>query len=87
MLQEVCRGVTNVNLTELIGSRLYHDLNSPIGAFTIRLELLKMAGGVQGPEMELNSGSARGAGVQTGFISIAFNPASDQPKFSSWGRT
>ena len=50
-------GDTNVNLAELIGSRICHDLISPIGAITNGLELLEMVGSVQGPEMELISGS------------------------------
>ena len=35
---------TTVNLAELIGSRICHDLISPIGAITNGLELLEMVG-------------------------------------------
>lgn len=70
---------TNVNLAELIGSRICHDLISPIGAITNGLELLEMVGATQGPEMELISGSVGSAGARIRFFRIAFGSASDQP--------
>ena len=72
-------GVTDVNLAELIGSRICHDLISPIGAISNGLELLEMVGAVQGSEMELISGSAGSVGARIRFFRIAFGPASDQP--------
>ncbi|WP_254435843.1 histidine phosphotransferase family protein [Ruegeria arenilitoris] len=70
---------TTVNLAELIGSRICHDLISPIGAITNGLELLEMVGGTQGPEMELISGSVGSAGARIRFFRVAFGSASDQP--------
>ncbi len=70
---------TTVNLAELIGSRICHDLISPIGAITNGLELLEMVGSVQGPEMELISGSVGSAGARIRFFRVAFGSASDQP--------
>lgn len=70
---------TDVNLAELIGSRICHDLISPIGAITNGLELLEMVGGTQGPEMELISGSVGSAGARIRFFRVAFGSASDQP--------
>ncbi|WP_170790932.1 histidine phosphotransferase family protein [Ruegeria lacuscaerulensis] len=70
---------TDVNLAELIGSRICHDLISPIGAITNGLELLEMVGGAQGPEMELISGSVGSAGARIRFFRVAFGSASDQP--------
>lgn len=70
---------TTVNLAELIGSRICHDLISPIGAITNGLELLEMVGAVQGPEMELISGSVGSAGARIRFFRVAFGSASDQP--------
>ncbi|SDW42312.1 histidine phosphotransferase ChpT [Ruegeria halocynthiae] len=72
-------GASDVNLAELIGSRICHDLISPIGAITNGLELLEMVGTVQGPEMELISGSVGSAGARIRFFRVAFGPASDQP--------
>ena len=70
---------TDVNLAELIGSRICHDLISPIGAITNGLELLEMVGGTQGPEIELISGSVGSAGARIRFFRVAFGAASDQP--------
>ncbi|WP_254437909.1 histidine phosphotransferase family protein [Ruegeria arenilitoris] len=70
---------TTVNLAELIGSRICHDLISPIGAITNGLELLEMVGATQGPEMELISGSVGSAGARIRFFRVAFGSASDQP--------
>ncbi len=70
---------SDVNLAELIGSRICHDLISPIGAITNGLELLEMVGAVQGPEMELIAGSVGSAGARIRFFRVAFGSASDQP--------
>jgi len=43
----------NTSIAVLIGSRICHDLISPIGAITNGLELLNMAGEANGPEMSL----------------------------------
>ncbi|MEX0307583.1 MAG: histidine phosphotransferase family protein [Ruegeria sp.] len=72
-------GASDVNLAELIGSRICHDLISPIGAITNGLELLEMVGAVQGPEMELISGSVGSAGARIRFFRVAFGSASNQP--------
>ena len=70
---------TTVNLAELIGSRICHDLISPIGAITNGLELLEMVGSIHGPEMELISGSVGSAGARIRFFRVAFGSASDHP--------
>ena len=45
---------THSNLATLIGSRICHDLISPIGAIHNGLELLELSGGMsQTPEMQL----------------------------------
>lgn len=72
-------GETKVNLAELIGSRICHDLISPIGAITNGLELLEMVGGTQGPEMELITGSVGSAGARIRFFRVAFGSSSEQP--------
>ena len=71
--------VQDVNLAELVGSRICHDLISPVGAITNGLELLEMVGTMQGPEMELISGSVTNAAARIRFFRVAFGAASDQP--------
>lgn len=69
---------TNANLAALIGSRICHDLISPIGAISNGLELLGMTGTTDGPEMELISDSVGSAGARIRFFRIAFGAASEQ---------
>ena len=71
-------GDNNVNLASLIGSRICHDLISPIGAITNGLELLDLTGGVVGPEMDLISDSVGNAGARIRFFRIAYGAAGDQ---------
>lgn len=69
---------TNANLAALVGSRICHDLISPVGAITNGLELLDLAGAMQGPELALISDSVRSAGARIRFFRIAYGAASDQ---------
>ena len=46
-------GYSNINIAALIGSRICHDLISPIGAINNGLELLTMTGVAQSPELAL----------------------------------
>jgi histidine phosphotransferase ChpT len=70
--------VDNVNLAALIGSRICHDLISPIGAINNGLELLGMAGAMDGPELELISDSVGNANARIRFFRVAFGAAGDQ---------
>ncbi len=72
-------GQSNVNLAALIGSRICHDLISPIGAINNGLELLGMAGGSTGPEMDLISESVENASARIRFFRMAYGAAGDQP--------
>jgi len=63
------------NLTELIGSRICHDLISPIGAISNGVELITMSGNVSGPEMNLISQSVESANARIRFFRIAFGAA------------
>lgn len=65
-------GHSNVNLAGLIGSRICHDLVSPIGAISNGIELIGMAGGTSGPEMELISDSAGNASARIRFFRVAY---------------
>lgn len=70
--------LTDARLAALIGSRICHDLISPIGAINNGLELLGMTGGATGPEMELISDSVVNAAARIRFFRIAFGTAGEQ---------
>ena len=78
ILWELTLQQDTANLASLIGSRICHDLISPIGAINNGLELLTMTGGVQGPEMELISDSVEHAEARIRFFRIAYGPSGDQ---------
>lgn len=71
-------GQSNVNLAALIGSRICHDLISPIGAINNGLELLDMSGTAPGPEMDLIQESVGNASARIRFFRIAFGAAGEQ---------
>ncbi len=62
-------------LASLIGSRICHDLVSPVGAIQNGLELLSLEGAVRGPEMMLISDSVSAASAKIRFLRIAFGLA------------
>lgn len=65
-------------LAALIGSRICHDLISPIGAIANGLELLELAGHGHGPELDLISDSVTNAGARIRFFRVAYGAAHDQ---------
>ena len=60
------------DLTALLGSRICHDLISPIGAIANGVELLAMSGQAGGPEVALISQSVAAANARIRFFRIAF---------------
>ena len=70
--------VDQAHLAALIGSRICHDLISPIGAINNGLELLTMSGAPESPEMELIGESVGNASARIRFFRIAFGAAGDQ---------
>lgn len=67
------------DLAALIGSRICHDLISPIGAIGNGVELLMMSPEAQGPELALIAESVASANARIRFFRIAFGlSASDQ---------
>lgn len=66
------------DLAALIGSRICHDLISPIGAINNGLELLGMSGDTTGPELTLISESVDNASARIRFFRLAFGAASGQ---------
>lgn len=60
------------DLAALVGSRICHDLISPIGAIGNGVELLMMEGGTKGPEMALITESVAHASARIRFFRVAF---------------
>jgi histidine phosphotransferase ChpT len=60
------------DLAALLGSRICHDLISPIGAISNGVELLMMEGGPPSPELALIAESVAAAKARIGFFRIAF---------------
>ena len=68
------------NVAALIGSRICHDLISPVGAVTNGLELLAMSGVSDSPELSLVNSSAADASARIKLFRLAFGTASDGQK-------
>ncbi len=66
---------TQSDIAALIGSRICHDLISPLGAIGNGVELLGLSGTVDGPEMALISESVASANARIRFFRIAFGAA------------
>ncbi|MEH6832554.1 histidine phosphotransferase family protein [Sulfitobacter sp.] len=66
------------NFAELIGSRICHDLISPVGAINNGIELIQMTAPSLGPEMALISESVTNASARIRFFRIAFGAAGKQ---------
>ena len=67
------------DLIALLGSRICHDLISPIGAISNGVELLMMDGGTMGPEIALIAESVANANARIRFFRVAFGSSrSDQ---------
>lgn len=67
---------SNDDLTALLGSRICHDLISPLGAISNGIELLMMSGTAPGPEITLISESVSNANARIRFFRIAYGLAS-----------
>ncbi len=65
------------DLAALVGSRICHDLISPIGAIGNGVELLSLTDGDTGAEMDLISESVNNANARIRYFRIAFGSASD----------
>ncbi len=63
------------DLTALIGSRICHDLISPVGAISNGMELLQLEAGNTTPEMTLITQSVANASARIRFFRIAFGEA------------
>ncbi len=65
------------DLVALVGSRICHDLVSPLGAIGNGLELMLLAGGEETPEMALVTESLGGAAARIRYFRLAFGAAGD----------
>lgn len=65
-------------LSSLIGSRICHDLISPLGAIGNGIELMSMAKTSTGPEMDLITQSVQHANAKLRFFRLAFGAAGEQ---------
>ncbi|UWQ13031.1 histidine phosphotransferase [Aliiroseovarius sp. M344] len=65
------------DLTALIGSRICHDLISPLGAIGNGVELLQLSGLPDSPEMALIAESVTNANLRIRFFRVAFGAAHD----------
>lgn len=63
------------DLTALLGSRICHDLISPLGAIGNGVELMMMSAAAAGPELTLISESVSNANARIRFFRIAFGAA------------
>ena len=67
---------TQSALSDLIGSRICHDLISPLGAISNGLELLEMSGLARStPELAMISDSIESANARVRFFRVAFGAA------------
>ena len=62
-------------LSDLLGSRLCHDLVNPLGAIGNGVELLEMTGGGAGPELALIKDAVRDAQARIRFFRVAVGAA------------
>lgn len=63
------------DIAALLGSRICHDLVSPIGAISNGVELLAMSGAATMPEIDLIAQSVEHANARIGFFRVAFGAA------------
>lgn len=68
------------DLAALLGSRICHDLISPIGAISNGVELLMMDGASMGPEIALISESVANANARIRFFRVAFGTSNQDQR-------
>lgn len=70
------------DIAALVGSRICHDLISPIGAIGNGVELLALTDGDTGAEMDLISESVQNASARIRYFRIAYGAASEEQSVS-----
>lgn len=71
------------DLTALLGSRICHDLISPLGAIGNGVELLSLSGAAAGPEIALITQSVLNANARIRFFRLAFGAAGEGHEVSA----
>jgi histidine phosphotransferase ChpT len=66
---------SELDLIALLGSRLCHDLISPMGAIGNGVELMAMSGALMSPELQLIAESVTAANARLKFFRVAFGQA------------
>jgi histidine phosphotransferase ChpT len=74
---------TDLELIALLGSRLCHDLISPMGAIGNGVELMAMSGGPMSPELQLIAQSVNAANARLKFFRVAFGQASPDQRLGA----
>ena len=67
----------STRLATLVGSRICHDLISPVGAVMNGLEMMQLAGDSASPEMDLIGDSVANATARIRFFRVAYGAAGD----------
>lgn len=76
-------GASRADLTALLGSRICHDLISPLGAISNGVELLSMSGLSAAPEIALIAESVENANARIKFFRVAFGATSQGARVAS----
>lgn len=71
---------SNTDLSALIGSRICHDLISPLGAIGNGVELLSLSANSTGPELALITESVSAANARIRFYRVAFGSAANDQR-------
>ncbi len=71
------------DIAALLGSRICHDLISPLGAISNGVELLALTGEAKGPELELISESVENANARIRYFRVAYGAASPDQSMSA----
>lgn len=70
------------DIASLVGSRICHDLISPIGAISNGVELIGMTQGTDGAEMSLINDSVQNANARIRFFRVAYGSATPEQQIS-----
>lgn len=70
--------MNQIDFAALIGSRICHDLISPVGAINNGIELLGLSGAASGPELGLITESVGSASARIRFFRIAYGAPGEQ---------
>ena len=70
------------DLNALVGSRICHNLISPLGAISNGVELLNMTGANTAPEVALIAESVENANARIRYFRVAFGATNEAASFS-----